>query len=119
MGHTIARFQIRAAGRKRAKELDLLVDTGSTFTWIASRLLAELGIVPTRERSFVTIEGRNVKRSIGEAVLEYEGESATTIVVFAKEQDEQVLGVYALEGLGLEVDPGRKRLKKTRAILAV
>jgi predicted aspartyl protease len=32
-------------------------------------------------------------------------ERATTIVVFAEDGDTEVLGVYALEGLGLEVDP--------------
>ncbi|MGB9622241.1 MAG: hypothetical protein ACPL07_00205 [Candidatus Bathyarchaeia archaeon] len=35
-------------------------------------------------------------------------EIATTIVVFAEEKDFEVLGVYVLEDLGLEVDPTTK-----------
>ena len=47
-----------------------------------------------------------------------EGERATTIVVFA-EEDAEVLGVYALEYLSLEVDPITKELRKSEAILAL
>lgn len=47
------------------------------------------------------------------------GEEATTIIVFAEEGDVEVLGIYALEGLGLEVDPATKELRKSEAILAL
>jgi predicted aspartyl protease len=40
-------------------------------------------------------------------------------VVFGIDKDAGVLGVHALEGLGLEVDPITKELKKVDAILAV
>lgn len=39
MGHTIAPFRVRAKGRSKALEIDLLVDTGSTYTWIEGHLL--------------------------------------------------------------------------------
>ena len=67
---------------------------------------------------FKTIEGKLVEREIGEALIECEGERATTMVVFAEEGDLEVLGVYALEGLGLE-DPTTKELRKSEAILAL
>jgi len=47
------------------------------------------------------------------------GEKATRIVVFAKEKDAEVLGVDALEGLGLEIDPITRQLRKSKAILAL
>jgi len=119
MGHTIARFRIRAAGGKRSHNLDLLVDTGLTYTWIDGGFLRGLGIVPTRRRRFETIEGRRAERRLGEAVVEYEGEAATTVVVFGRRTDAQVLGVHALEGLGLAVDPERKRLRKLPTVLAL
>ena len=34
-----------------------------------------------------------------------EGERAPTVLVFATEGDANVLGIHALEGLGLEFDP--------------
>jgi len=45
--------------------------------------------------------------------------SATRIVVFAESEDAEVLGVDALEGLRLEVDPVTKQLRKVEALLAL
>ncbi len=103
----------------RCLELDLLVDTGSTYTWIKASRLRELGIEPMKRWRFRTIEGRIIERNLGEAIIECMGERATTIVVFAQENDAEVLGVYSLEGLRLEVDPVTKQLKKTEALLAI
>lgn len=47
------------------------------------------------------------------------GRKATTITVFAEESDNEVLGIHALEGLRLEVDPVTKRLKEVEAVLAL
>ena len=46
------------------------------------------------------------------------GEKATRLVVFGEENDAQVLGTEALEGLGFEVDPTTKHLKKVEAFIA-
>jgi predicted aspartyl protease len=51
--------------------------------------------------------------------MEHMNEKATRMVVFADKGDAQVLGVDALEGLGLEVDPITKQLKKAEALLAL
>lgn len=97
----------------------LIVDTGSTYTWINAGKLKNLEIKPTGKRRFRTIEGRFIERGIGEAIIECLGEKATTIIVFAVNKDVEVLGVHALEGLGLEVDPITKQLRKTEVILAL
>ncbi|MEM4311153.1 MAG: hypothetical protein QXX95_02050 [Nitrososphaerales archaeon] len=46
-------------------------------------------------------------------------EKATRMVVFAERGDAEVLGVYALEGLGLKVDPITRQLRKVEALLAL
>ena len=51
--------------------------------------------------------------------MEYGGERATRMVVFAEKGDANVLGVDALEGLGLEVDSTTKELRKSEALLAL
>ena len=119
MGDTIARFRLRAPGATVEKALDLLVDTGATYSWYDRDVLRKLGVVPSRTLRFETIEGRVVQRSVGEAVVEHDGDRATTIVVFARRGDAQVLGAYALEGLGLAVEPRKKRLRRLPTILAV
>ncbi|OYT52983.1 MAG: hypothetical protein B6U76_09115 [Desulfurococcales archaeon ex4484_217_2] len=97
----------------------MLVDAGSMYTWIKRGRLERLGIRPMGRRRFRTMENRIIEREIGEAVIECLGRRATTIVVFAEERDNEVLGLHALEGLGLEVDPVTKQLREVEAILAL
>ena len=99
--------------------MELLVDTGSTYTWIARALLEDLAVKPSTLRNFRTIDGRTLKREVGEVLMEYAKEQATRMVVFAEAGDAHVLGVDALEGLGLEVDPTTKELRKSEALLAL
>jgi predicted aspartyl protease len=68
---------------------------------------------------FRTIGNRTIEREVGEAVVERLGRRATTIVVFAEERDNEVLGLHALEGLGLEVDPVTGKLRESESIPAL
>lgn len=117
MGELHARITLK--GPRGARRLRLLVDTGSTFTWIHSGLLREIGVRTLGEDSFETIANVEVSRPIGEAKVEYEGDTRTTIVVFGRAGDSQVLGLHALEGLGLEVDPRGRWLRKRARLLAM
>ena len=75
--------------------------------------------VLARARKSKTIGGRLLERKVGEVLIEYMNEKATRMVVFAKKGDSEVLGVDALEGLGLEVDPITKQLRKAEVLLAL
>jgi len=99
--------------------LDLLTDTGSTYTWIRHTRLERIDIKPTEKVRFKTIDDRVIERHISESVVEYMARKATTIIVFAEETDNEVLGLHALEGLRLEVDPVTKQLKEVEAVLAL
>lgn len=117
MGHTKAKVKIH--GPSGSEEVELLVDTGSTYSWISKDLLERMGVKPKWTERFKTIEGKIVSRSTGQADMECMGKRVTRMVVFAEEDDAIVLGVDALEGLGLEVDPITKQLKKAEALLAL
>jgi predicted aspartyl protease len=119
MGHTRAKVTFSNPFSSKSEEMELFVDTGSTFTWVSKLLLERLEVRPQTEWTFKTIDGRVLKRSVGEAVVSCLGESATTKVVFAEEGDANVMGAYALEGLMLEVDPATEQLRKTGALLAI
>jgi len=120
MGHTMAKVKLfNPHDSSKHVELELLVDAGSTYTWIKRDRLGGLGIKPMGKWKFRTIEGRVIEREMGEAIIECLGERATRIVVFAEEGDAEVLGVDALEGLRLEVDPITKQLRKIEALLAL
>ncbi len=119
MGLTYATVTVFGENGRR-KDFRLLVDTGSVFTWIDSEALKDLGIKPPadKKKKFRTLRGREILKDVGEATLELGGERATRIVVFAEKGDAAALGVDSLEGLGFEVDPAGKNLKKLKSFAA-
>jgi len=119
LGHTTAKVKLHSLDMTRSEQIELLVDTGSTYTWVSSTVLGGLNIEAKTVRKFKTIDGRFLERKVGEVIIEYMGEKATRMVVFADEGDAEVLGVDALEGLGLEVDPITRQLRKVEALLAL
>jgi len=56
---------------------------------------------PRRVRQFRTIDGGIITRGVGVATVRCEGFEGDAEVVFTEEGDAQVLGVTALETLGL------------------
>jgi len=120
MGETRIRVRFRASPTGPAsQELSLLVDTGAVHSWLPRKLLEELGVKPVRKGKFKTIRGKVIVRDVGYAFVEYEGEIAPTLVVFAEDSDESVLGLHALESLGLEVDPVTRQVRKSEALIAL
>ena len=120
MGHTTATVRIcNPQDRAKCIETELIVDTGSTYTWVRKERLEMISVKPTGLKRFGTIEGKTIKREVSETIIECLGESATRIVVFAEKGDAEVMGVDTLEGLGLEVDPVTKQLRKAESLLAL
>jgi len=120
MGHTTAAVKIcNPQDGTKCVETELVVDTGSTYTWIRRERLEAIGVKPSKARKFRTIEGKTIEREVGEAVIECLGERAMSIVVFAERDDVEVMGVVALESLALEVDRVTQQLKKAESLLAL
>jgi predicted aspartyl protease len=119
MGHMYTKVRLYNLDLSAYEDAELLVDTGSTYTWVFKEILGRLRIKSEGERDFRTIEGKFIRRRIGMGIIECMGERAPTVLVFAEDKDMKVLGVHALEGLGLEVDPTTKELRKVKAVLAV
>ena len=89
---------------------DVLVDTGSEYTWAPREVLVSLGIAPERTQRFVVADGRAMERKMGVAMVHAGGTSAPDFVVFAEPGDLVLLGARSLEGLNLRIDPMRKIL---------
>ncbi len=113
----ITRATITLMGEKES-EVELIVDTGSILTWVKRGTLQKIGVKPRWEKEFRTIEGRIIKRKTGLIAIRHDGAEAGIEVVFGDRGDAEVLGVTALEGLGMEVDPVTRVLKRT-SLLAI
>lgn len=89
---------------------DVMVDTGSEYTWVPRPVLESIGLAPERVVEFVTTDGRQIERGVGFANLYAEGTSTADIVVFAERGDLILLGARTVEGLNLRIDLVARRL---------
>ncbi len=89
---------------------DVIVDTGSEYTWVPQPVLESIGLVPERLVDFVTADGREIERGVGFANIHVAGASAPDLVVFAARGDLVLLGARSLDGLNLRIDLGSRTL---------
>ena len=100
-----------AAPNKSALIDQLLVDTGSEFTWIPGDVLSAVGVdVRKRNVEFMMANGEIIARDIGYAILRVNGFETVDEIVFAQGGDLNLLGAHTLEGFGAVVDARAKRL---------
>lgn len=98
------------AAPERREPVKLLVDTGSTYTWVSAAFLRRLGVQPTERRRIITIDGKLSERESAEVLITLDGRTLHTVCLFSEPSDLEVLGAYTLEGFGLAVDPVQRRL---------
>jgi len=113
--------QVTAAVRNPANpdtawEALFLVDTGAVDCLVPSRHLRELGIEPRSKRIYELADGTEVTFDVGVAEIEFMGDRVGATVVFGADDAEPILGVTALESVGIEVDPRTQRLKRLPAV---
>ena len=101
----------------RCREVTLLVDTGAMYSIVPAKILQDLGIKPLWRRSFTLANGQRIERNLGGALYRYKEYGGHAPLIFGEEDDQLVLGVTALEAMGLEVDPVTKQLKPTELLL--
>ena len=93
-----------------------LVDTGSVDCLVPAKALHEIGIEPRGEREYELADGSIVRLKVAGAHVEFMGDYTFSAVVFGKDDAEPILGVTALESVGIEVDPRTQRLKRLPAV---
>lgn len=98
--------------------IEALVDSGSELTWLPADALKQIGITPTRKRSFPTATKQLIERPVGYAILRAENFETIDEVVFAEPGDLSLLGVRTLEGFGVMVDNIGHRFVATTTIVA-
>ena len=98
---------------KRSATVELLVDTGAIISFVSREILEKLGIPKQSRRAFRMANGQVIERDVGGAIFGWNGISSIAPVVFAEPGDQSLLGVTALEAMGLQVDPTTQTLKPT------
>lgn len=117
MGHVYVSAKLGDPFRERVKEVRMLVDTGATYPCIPKALAEELGLRLEYKTKVVLADGREVGAWLAVAYIEVAGRG-DLIPVRVFEAEEPLLGVFALEALGLSVDPTTGEVKPTRGFIA-
>ena len=118
MGLTSQKLVVKESRRARRKAtVNFLIDSGVPYSLVPGRILKKLGVRPHRQVDFSLADGSTIRRQVGDAYFELQGEGGASPVIFGKEGDNPLLGARTLESIGLVVDPFKRRLIPMRMLL--
>lgn len=101
----------------RKTKVELLVDTGSTYTVLPHDLLKSLRVASIRTARLRLADNRVIEKPLGEIGIEIGGFRATATPVVSGDRGVYLLGSVTMEQLGLASDPIEKRPKPVEALL--
>ena len=104
------------AKSKQGYEGLFLVDTGAIHCMVPASELKKSGVEIEGKDTYELANGQPIELDYGFARISFMGYETVTQVIFGPENAEPILGVVALENVGIAVDPKSKTLKKMPAI---
>ena len=102
---------------ERARELEMLVDTGATRTVIPRDAVDGLGLRPEKRQTFTLADGTQITRGVAWIGIEHGGDAVHSLAILGEADDSPVLGAITLEDLVLQVDPVAKVLRPAQQFL--
>lgn len=93
-----------------------LVDTAATDSVAPADELRKIGVEEAGKTSYELADGSVREYPFGLVRIEFMGETTAGRVVFGEPGSEPLLGVTALESVGILVDPANKTLKRLPAV---
>lgn len=117
MGLTHVTVRIDAANATNgAYEAEFLVGTGATDSLAPACELRKIGLQPVGSTVYQLADGSVHEYEFGLARIQFMGEVTAGRVIFGPDAAEPILGVTALESVGITVDPANRTLKRLPAI---
>ena len=117
MGLTQVTVTLRALpDATEAYEALFLVDTGATDSMAPASELERVGVRTRGRMAYELANGQPVEYDFGVAFIEFMGEITGGRVIFGPEGAQPILGVTALESVGIVVDPRTRTLRRLPAI---
>lgn len=110
MGTFSVTVDVGSPDRRSWRSVEVLVDTGATFSWLPRTLLEELGYVPDATKAFELGDGRIVDVLVGDVAVRIGSEVRMTVCALADNGQKPALGAVTLEQFLLAPDPVNQRL---------
>ncbi len=98
------------------EEIELLVDSGATYTSLPTEMLNRLGIPVFGKIKLTIANGQTMERDYGMSFIQVEGRWCASNIVFSHDADIPVLGMNTLDEAGMAIDPIKKRLVPVQAL---
>ena len=106
MGTVTAAIEVGDPQGREFREIELEVDTGSTYTALPREMLESLGVPVNRTEQSRLADGTVEQPvEVGWTQIRIAGKQIATPVIFADEGEPSLLGVVTLEDAALGVDP--------------
>ena len=103
------------AGDGTPYEADFLVDTGAVDCLGPTGSLQAAGIQPEGKAVYELANGEPVEYEYGFARVALLGQETVVQIIFGPDDAEPILGVVALENMGVTVDPVTRTLRRLHA----
>ena len=101
---------------RRFEPVEMLVDTGATFTKAPRELLERLGVPVESTYIAELADGSRIEQTRGRTMIRLEGREYPTPITFGEAGEQSLLGAMALEDAMLAVDPHSNRLISVNAL---
>lgn len=111
MGLTHVAVKVSNRDSQDSFSANFLVDTGATDSMVPACELLRIGIEPTAKKTYELASGELKRFEVSWVELSLMGETISSRVIFGPDNAEPILGVLALETVGLVVDPSSQKLK--------
>jgi predicted aspartyl protease len=102
--------------RRKRYHADFGINSGSMNSIAPASALKEAGIEPIGNMTCEMPDGTLVEYAFAVAVIEFMGEITAGRVIFGPEGTEPLVGVTALQSVGIVVDPRNQKLNRLPAI---
>lgn len=117
MAITFVKVKVSNPARPRKSAThEFLVDSGAIYSVLPAKELKALGIKPTSSQEFMLANGETIKKQVGNALFEFQGQLRAAPIIFG-EEGVYLLGATTLEALGLILDPINRVLKALPMVL--
>ena len=105
MGTVTVTIEVGDPQGRNFREIELEVDTGSTYTALPREMLESLGVPVNWTMPARLADGSEQPVEVGWTQIRVAGKQLPTPVIFAEEGEPSLLGVVTLEEAALGVDP--------------
>ena len=116
MGLTHVAVKVRNRDSKDTFSASFLVDTGATDSMVPASELKRIGVQPSTKKPYELANGEIHRYEVAWVELSLMDETISSRVIFGPDNSEPILGVMALEAVGVVVDPTNQKLKRLPAL---